>query len=93
MPRAPVSRSAPALHALKQVRNITYLRVLQEPWYFWYICTMMAKKVSHRDPRLVQKQLEYLYSRRSAVETLIRSLENYAEGLAKASGQKDRQRA
>jgi len=54
---------------------------------------MVTKKVSPRDPRLIQKQLEYLYSRRSAVETLIRSLENYAQWLAKTSDQKDRERA
>ena len=72
---------------------MTYLRVLQELWYFWYICTMITKKVSPRDPRLIQEQLEYLYSRRSSIETLIRSLENYAEWLAKAADQKDREPA
>ena len=54
---------------------------------------MITKKVSPRDPRLIQEQLEYLYSRRSSIETLIRSLENYAEWLAKAADQKDREPA
>jgi hypothetical protein len=52
---------------------------------------MIARKVSLRDPRLIEEQLEYLYARRAAVETLIRSLENYAEWLAKGADLKPRE--
>ncbi len=49
-------------------------------WDFWYKCTMRCAKVpeSRFHDEAVQQTLQYLYARRSAVETLIRSLEQYA---------------
>jgi hypothetical protein len=43
---------------------------------------MVIRKVAYDDPELNQR-LEYLYSRRSAVERLIRSLEIYEKSLSR----------
>ncbi len=45
----------------------------------WYLCTMLGKKAlsSPSDEQNIRRELEYLYHRRSAVEMLIRSLEQY----------------
>ncbi len=46
---------------------------------FWYICTMFVKKApnSASPVRAHRKQLEYLYARRSAIDALIQTLEDY----------------
>jgi|HubBroStandDraft_4_1064222.scaffolds.fasta_scaffold548902_1 hypothetical protein len=49
-------------------------------WAVWYICTMFAKKPTSPSPppdRGYRKELEYLHARKSAVESLIQSLEDY----------------
>ncbi len=46
----------------------------------WYMCTMLVHRVvlPMTPIREFRKELQYLYERRSAVEALIRSLEEYA---------------
>ena len=44
---------------------------------------MIAKTVPLRAPQSIYEQLASLYSRRSALEQLIRNLESYAEWQAK----------
>ena len=45
----------------------------------WYICTMSAKKELPASAPVpaYRKELEYLYARRSAIDTLIESLQDY----------------
>ena len=47
----------------------------------------MGDNTSTPDVKSIQKKLEELYSQRSAVESLIRCLETYAECLAKNGSQ------
>jgi hypothetical protein len=48
-------------------------------WEFWYICTMFVKKAmtSSSPGGMRRKQLDYLYARRTAIDSLIRTLEEY----------------
>ena len=48
---------------------------------------MAETKMLVRDPQLIAKRLIYLYSRRSAVDKLIRSLEEYAALLRSNQGE------
>lgn len=49
------------------------------------MCTMQMLKQRSGDDEPVSKQLQDLYSRRSAVDRLIRSLENYEKSRTKVS--------
>jgi hypothetical protein len=52
------------------------------------MCTMFAKKaLTSATPTAYRKELEYLYARRTAVDTLIESLELYDRFRAKPAGQ------
>lgn len=61
-------------------------------WQFWYICTMFPKKApatssspySHSNGGY-RKELDYLYARKSAVDALIQTLEDYDRFRAKPS--------
>jgi hypothetical protein len=47
---------------------------------FWYMCTMLFQKkvpITLIPSRSLKKELEYLYARRSAIDSLIESLEGY----------------
>jgi hypothetical protein len=55
---------------------------------------MNTEKVRLPNPEAtIAKQLAYLYSRRSAVEHLIQSLESYAAWIAKSGELEQRKRA
>jgi hypothetical protein len=54
---------------------------------------MTNAKVRLLNSESIAKQLAYLYSRRSAVENLIHSLESYAAWLAKSGELEERKRA
>jgi|HubBroStandDraft_1064217.scaffolds.fasta_scaffold1623690_1 hypothetical protein len=54
---------------------------------------MSSVNVRLPDPESIAKRLAYLYSRRSTVEHLIQSLENYAIWLAKSGELEERKRA
>jgi hypothetical protein len=61
----------------------------------WYICTMFANKeipASSRVPSYL-KELEYLYARRLAIDTLIESLKEYDRYRVPRQGESELQTA
>jgi len=60
------------------------------------MCTMFAKKAppnSAPPPPAYRQELEYLYARRLAIDSLIASLEDYANSGAPQLDEADRQTA
>jgi len=92
MRSASVRFSRVSIPANRGILRITYNRVLFHPHLSDSTKGMgaAAGNLANRDTKTIHKQLAELYSRRDAVESLIRCLESYAEFIGK--GEQARQK-